>query len=216
MEQEADKHRLFQFIILHQQLNYMQDTIELKDKTGTSRLKVATAVTEFINDYYAFKPNPEDPDPTPWPWRHIVNKAKERIGGRFHSWTSVALNPQPLPPKAAFAIALAEEVIERGAMMQQFTDGFTDTAEQRGIIVVGGYFQRFVDDLCPDRPKLKPPRFPRPWPPDPEPDPRWQGLDLAIIATVFQNEARATDLQSFQNVLNETGEKIMQVAINRL
>jgi hypothetical protein len=194
----------------------MQDTLELKDKTSSPRLKVAAAVTEFIKDYYAFKPNPEDPDPTPWPWRHIINKVKERVGGRFNSWASVALNPQPLPPKAAFAIALAEEVIERGAMMQQLADGFMETGERRGIIVVGGYFQRFVDDLCPERPKIKPPKFWGPWPPEPDPDPRWQGLDLAIIATIFQNEARVTGHEGFRNVLAEAGEKIMQVGVSRL
>ncbi|MEJ7912922.1 MAG: hypothetical protein WKF70_07190, partial [Chitinophagaceae bacterium] len=129
------------------------------------------------------------------------------------SWSS--LNPQPLPPKWNFAIALAEEVIEKASMLQMVADSFSDRGDQRSIIIVSGYINKFVDDICPTPPVIKVPKK-GPWPPDPEPDPRWSGLDLAIMGTLFQNEARMLDGAGMQHALHEAGEKLIQVGVSRL
>jgi len=194
----------------------MQDTLKMSDKTQLSKLKFTAVVNGLISGY---TPDPEDPDPAPWPWRHVINKAFERMAGSYlNKWTFAALNPQPLPPKAHFAIALAHEVIERAAMMQEIAGGLNGDSEERGIIIVSGYINKFVDDICPERPKIKWPkkRWPFPWPPEPEPDPRWSGVELAVIGTIFQNEARLAGHEGIQRALNEAGEKLLETGLSRM
>ena len=62
----------------------------------------------------------------------------------------VALNPQPLPPRAAFLAALARTVVERAELMQEIADAEGRGAQQ-GIIIVSGYPTRFADELCPEK-----------------------------------------------------------------
>ena len=83
------------------------------------------------------------------------------------------LNPQPLPPHAAFALgaSLAGEFL-RAAW----------TADRFGLDM--GRLMDELDDWCPTQPrKPKPP--PQSWPPipDPDPDPRWFGALHAGFAT---------------------------------
>lgn len=194
----------------------MQDTLKMSDKNQLSKLKFTAVVNGLISGY---TPNPEDPDPAPWPWRHVINKAFERMAGSYsNKWTFAALNPQPLPPKVHFAITLAHEVIERAGMMQEIAAGLSNDSEERGIIIVSGYLSKFVDDICPDPPTIKIPkkRWPFPWPPDPNPDPRWTGLELAVIGTIFQNEARLAGHDGIQRALNEAAEKLFEVAVSRM
>lgn len=194
----------------------MQDTLKMSSKSQLSKLKFTAVVNQLIN---AYTPNPEDPDPAPWPWRHVINKVFERMSSSYvNKWTFAALNPQPLPPKIHFSITLAHEVIERAGMMLEVADGLNKDNEERGIIIVGGYLRQFVDDICPELPKIKHPkkRWPFPWPPEPEPNPRWSGIELAVIGTIFQNEARVSGHQGIQRVLNDAGEKLFEVGLSRM
>lgn len=194
----------------------MQDTIKTSDNSQVSKLKFTAVVNQLISGYTS---NPEDPDPAPWPWRHVINKAFEQMVSSYaNKWTFAALNPQPLPPKTQFSIALAQEVIERAGMMQEIAAGLSNGSEERGIIIVSGYLSKFVDDICPERPKIKIPkkRWPIPWPPEPEPDPRWSGFELAVIGTIFQNEARVAGHEGIQRALNDAGEKLFEVGLSRM
>lgn len=161
-------------------------------------------------------PNPEDPDPAPWPWRQLTGKAWRRVFASSHvnSLTWAALNPQPLPPRIQFSIALAQEVMERANLVQEMADGMSNLGEERGIIIVSGYINRFVDDICLIPAKIKLPKWWGPWPPDP--DPRWTGLELAVIGTLFQKEARLTDHQGLQRTLHEGGERLVQAGVSRM
>jgi len=194
----------------------MQDTLKLDDKTTLSRHKLVSLVSELFHDYSALTPDPEDPNPPdpPWPWRHLINKAFDRmlVSTSLHG-TLASLNPQPLPPRFHFSIALAREVVERAVMMQEIADGINENGEKRGIIIVSGYINRFVDDLCPDPPIIKLPK--RKWPFPPDPDPRWTGLELAVIGTHFLREAMLTGNKGLQKALNKAGEKIMDTAVSR-
>jgi hypothetical protein len=198
----------------------MQDTLGASGKVNLSKLNLVSLVNELTYGRKQF-PNPDDPNPgPPWPWSHIINKAIERVVTSLSTHSSllsrVALNPQPLPPKAQFAMVLAEEVIERAAMMYQMADAFNDSGQERGIIIVGGFLNRFVDDICPTPPVIRFPHVGWPFPPDPDPHPEWSGLELAIIGTQFLNEARSLRQTAVQSVFHQAGEKLLQVALSRM
>lgn len=191
----------------------MQETLNAPSKF--SRLNLATLVNELT---FSITQNPEDPNPPPWPWRHLLNRTAERVVTSLSTHGSplsrVALNPQPLPPKAQFALVLAQEVIGQAAMMHQMADAFNHNGEDRGIIIVGGFINRFVDDICPTPPVI---RFPHlGWPFPPHPHPEWSGLELAIMGTQFLNEAKALRQTGVQSVLHKAGEKLMDVAQSRM
>lgn len=122
----------------------------MKDNFEITSQKLVSMISHLINYY----PNPDDPQP-PGPWDPVIRKAYERASLRmssqfqFNSWDLVALNPQPLPPRALFSKALAEEVIDRALFMQEIADGMKPDGGERGIIIVGGIIDKFVDDLCP-------------------------------------------------------------------
>jgi hypothetical protein len=110
--------------------------------------------------------------PQPEPWRSELSTNRlilgiiaarhpeifDVIGGGLNS---VALNPQPLPPRAAFLAAFAEEVIDRSLLMQEVADALNQNGEQQGIIIVGGRLTLLVDELCGNNFKVRIP-FPKP------------------------------------------------------
>src|SRR5947209_20435633 len=103
----------------------MQDVLESKETTQVLKHRLENVVSEMVNDLRADTPNPDDPNPSPWPWRAVINKAFERmlVNTGNTAGTLAALNPQPLPPKAHFSLALAQEIVERAAFMLQIADG---------------------------------------------------------------------------------------------
>lgn len=198
----------------------MQETRNAPGKANLSRLNLVSLVNELTLGSSRFTPDPDDPNPAPWPWRHLINKAVDRVvtGLGIHGspLSRVALNPQPLPPKAQFAMMLGQEVIGQAAMMHQMANALNGNGEERGIIIVGGFINRFVDDICPTPPVIKFPHLDWPFPPDPDPHPEWSGLELAIIGTQFQNEARTLRNTDIQSVFYEAGEKLLHVALSRM
>jgi hypothetical protein len=189
---------------------------EMKNNSGIAIDKVVSMVSQLVNYY----PDPDNPQP-PGPWDPVIRRAYERTAlrmsthSKLNSWDLVALNPQPLPPRAIFSQLLAQEVIERTLLMQEIADAINTDGQERGIIIVGGVTERFVDDLCPDRPKIP---FPKkgPWPPEPDPDPRWQALELLVIGNQFQEAARSAGSESLKNTFKKAAEKIIATGISRM
>lgn len=188
-----------------------------KDNSALIRQKMVSLVNQLVNG----NPNPDDSQP-PGPWDPVIRKAYERASLRMsaqfqlNSWDWVALNPQPLPPRVEFSRALAEEVISKALFMQEIADGMSTNGQERGIIIVGGFINKFVDDLCPDRPKIPFPKKKGPWPPEPDPDQRWQALELFVIGLQFQQQARTTSNEAFRKTFEEAGEKIISTALSRV
>lgn len=67
--------------------------------------------------------------PLPDPWKAVFTSILTRhaeIGDVISSGPSfgeeVALNPQPLPPRFAFLVALAQMVISRAELLQEISD----------------------------------------------------------------------------------------------
>lgn len=87
----------------------------------------------------------------------------DALGGGHSYGDTVSLNPQPLPPRAAFIQALARTVASRAELLQEISDAMRGEGDEHGIIIVSGYLARFADDYCGTVVKLKYP-FPGPRP----------------------------------------------------
>jgi hypothetical protein len=128
----------------------------------------------------------------------------------------VALNPQPLPPKAAFAVALAQEVVDRAMLMQEVADALPQGGGERGIIIVGGLVSRFIDDCGNDRIWKK-----RPFPPPPPPPYRDVGdklspIELLSMAAVFEQGARSAANEQVRQKFAEAGTRLGEMAAGRM
>ncbi len=134
-------------------------------------------------------------------------------GGQFYNRAAAELNPQPLPPRAAFLAAFAQEVIERAGLMQEIADAMNQSGEERGIIIVSGYLGRLVDDLCPEPIKI---RIPIPPKPKFDADDRLSGLELIVTGAVFEQNAALTANAGLRQELSNAGAKLIETGIARI
>jgi hypothetical protein len=137
----------------------------------------------------------------------------DALGGGPSFGDEVALNPQPLPPRAAFLIAAAQAVIRRAELLQEIASATSNDGSQQGIIIVGGYTSRFSDDWCGTGFKLR-------WP-FPGPRPHWfpnklNAIDLIVVATQFEQAAKETFSQELRQHLAKTSAKFTEVGMSRL
>ena len=160
--------------------------------------------------------------PTPEPWntefnaRQILGLIASRNpgifdvigGGRFDI---AALNPQPLPPRAAFLTAFAEEVIDRALLMQEIADAM-DQGDERGIIIVSGKLQLLVDELCGNNFKVKIP-FPKPKRGESE---LLSSLELLTVSAVFQQNAATVAHEGVRRELRNAAAKLAEAGIARM
>jgi hypothetical protein len=183
----------------------------MKIQETISQRALLCSVRQLINGY----PDPENPQP-PGPWDPVIRRALQRtlwvFGPLPDPWVQVSLNPQPLPPIFALAHAIAQEVIDRAASIQEVTDAQRE-GNQRGIIIVGGYISRFVDDYCGNDFRLK-------WP-FPGPRPWWfseevRGLDLVIASMEFEQAASNTFNEGLKQSLGDASTKLAQTGLSRL
>ena len=180
------------------------------------------------------KPGPWDPvirkvarqvfGPSPEPWRSefsvdrlILSIIAARhpaiydvIGGGRFNWA--ALNPQPLPPVAAFVVAFTEEVIDRILLMQDLADAMNQTGEQQGIIIVSGRLSLLVDELCGNNFKIK---IPIPHPKR-ETDELLSGLELMMAGVVCEQASATIAHESLQQELSNAAGKLIETGLARL
>jgi hypothetical protein len=124
----------------------------------------------------------------------------------------VGLNPQPLPPRAAFLAALARTVVERAELMQEIADA-QGRGEQQGIIIVGGYPTRFADELCPEKFRFK---WPFPHPPHPWFKQELDGVDLLMLATEFGQAAKEAFSPALRQGLAAASAKFAETGLSRM
>jgi len=194
---------------------------------------VIRVALERIN---VFGPHPEPwkvfGDPVPWrtieavfgpqpePWKVIFASILARhpaiwdaIGGGHSFSEEVALNPQPLPPRFAFLVSLAQTVISRAELLQEIADATRREGEQQGIIIVSGYIARFVDDICGNDFRFK---WPFPWP-----RPNWlakevSGIDLVVMATQFDQAANETFNRELRQNLADASAKLAEAGLSKM
>jgi hypothetical protein len=162
--------------------------------------------------------------PQPEPWRSEVSTNRLILGiiaarhpeifdviggGRLNS---VALNPQPLPPRATFLAAFAEEAIDRALLMQEVADGLNQTGEQQGIIIVGGRLSLLVDELCGNNFKVRIP-FPKP---KRDEDEFLSGLELLAVGAVFEQNAATVAHEGLRQELRNAGARLIETGIARM
>lgn len=190
-----------------------------------------------LKDVLRFGPHPEPwrlgPDPIPWRFGRspdrwvssLINSGLlEQIGRRFPAIFDliggglrpgdlVALNPQPLPPRERFILALGEAVVARAEQLAEATSAIGDQGEERGIIIVGGYVGRLVDDWCGTGYR---PRWPFPGPP-----PWWfqqevSARDILTLGASLHQASREAFHLVVGRALDEQADKLAQVGLERM
>src|SRR5688572_4467482 len=163
----------------------------------------------FVRTIIGPRQGPEEgTQPTPpTPWDPVVREALERIG------TRVALNPQPLPPRYAFMVAVAQTVISRAQLLQELAEAMPRQGAQNEGIDVGGYTSRLTDDLCGTGFRL---RYPFPGP-----RPQWfaselDGIDLMVMATQFEDAAREAFNPHVRQNLAEVSAKLAEAGCSKV
>jgi hypothetical protein len=158
--------------------------------------------------------------PKPEPWKVIFASILashpeiwDVIGGGRSYGEEVALNPQPLPPRFAFLVSLAQTVISRAELLQEIADATRREGEQQGIIIVSGYITRFVDDICGNDFRFK---WPFPWP-----RPNWlvkevSGIDLVVMATQFDQAANETFNQELRQNLANASAQLVEAGLSKM
>ncbi len=148
--------------------------------------------------------------PELWEIIHPHEPALAAAIGRLRPGVRVGLNPQPLPPKELAASVLSTvTAIAGAAAVAQYLD-----RDPAAILADVG------DDWCPTRPQPKipwPRRFPVPWPPGPDPDPREiEGLTAAIqaqAALAFQAFADTVADERLAAGFADLSERLAQASI---
>lgn len=158
--------------------------------------------------------------PRPEPWKLLLAsiltrhpEALDGIGGGHGFGDEVALNPQPLPPRYALLMAVAQTLVRRAELLQELSDAAASQAEQQGIIIVGGYINRFTDDFCGTDFRLK-------WP-FPGPRPHWfapelAAIDLVVMATQFEDAARQSYGEALRDSLAGAASRFAETGLARL
>lgn len=158
--------------------------------------------------------------PHPEPWKLVLAGILARhpaifdaIGDEHDHGDEVALNPQPLPPRYAFLLAVVQTLVERAELLQELADATTRKGEQAGIIIVSGYVGRFSDDFCGNGFRLK-------WP-FPGPRPYWfthelDAIDLVVMSTQFELAAQQAFNQDLRRSLAGAGSRFVEAGLSRL
>lgn len=217
----------------------MQATQKSSETINIPREKLFALVSQMFGGT-GDNPNPDEPH-KPGPWDPVIRQvASQFFGPRPEPWRTeanlravlefiaarhpaifdaigdplslVALNPQPLPPRAAFLAVFTQAVIDRVLLTQEIADAMNQTGEQQGIIIVGGRLSMLVDELCGNNFKVKIP-IPRP---KHDTDKMLSALDLLTAAAVFgQNAATVADA-SLRQELSKAGAKLAEAGIARM
>jgi len=186
-----------------------------------------------------FAPHPEPwvfgPHPEPWrlsfgqgvQWRSELNlhRAIEEFfasrhpeifetigGGQLFSRAAAELNPQPLPPRAAFLAAFTQVVIDRALLTQEIAEAINQTGEQHGIIIVNGRIKQFItdiDELCPRIPK----KFPKP---KGSSEDRFSAFELLTAGAVFEHNAATVSDENLRQELRNDGAKLIESGVARM
>jgi len=190
------------------------------------------------DDEHPLKPGPWDPviraalerikvfEPQPNPWNSVLAKILrqhpemwEVVGGGLGGpggpgfGEKVTINPQPLPPRVAFLVSVAQAVTSHAELLQEIADATRREGEQHAIIFVGGYTSRFSDDWCGNGFRLK-------WP-FPGPRPHWftnelDGIDLVVMATQFEQAAKESFSPDLRQNLLDVSAKLAEAGVSKM
>ena len=140
-------------------------------------------------------------------WRNRL----EIVGGpQPEPWRAVMLNPQPLPPRELYALALADghiqELLNLDRVGALFGGDVTERALGRSLQLVAE-----IDDLCP-----RWPHWPKGWPPPPPPP--WEreemtATELFVFGSRFLAASELVEQEKLQEALTALGEKALGLSV---
>jgi hypothetical protein len=182
------------------------------DAFRISRKALVSMVSQLVGGY----PNPEDPDP-PGPWGPVIRRAVDRVrwvsGPHPEPWLEVALNPQPLPPRIALAVSLAQAVVDRAISLHEVAEVLPD--QTTAINAASAMMSRFIDDCGNGRiPPWK--RWPFPWPPRDDLDEAITPLELVVMGVQFENAVGFVESRQLQEDLRRGGAQLMEMGLERM
>lgn len=161
--------------------------------------------------------------PEPWRGKFDSGQILRIIARRFpqiwdvigdgRGFDDVALNPQPLPPRYAFAEALAQVFIRRAEVMSDVIANLRAAGlEERGIIVVGGRdFLTMIDEICGNGFRLIRPK-PRPfWWKD-----SFGTAEYLIMAARFEQSVSETADENLSGVFRKAAAKLLDAGLEKL
>jgi hypothetical protein len=140
-------------------------------------------------------------------WRRLIDVV---AGPHPEPWRAVMLNPQPLPPREAYAFTLADahlrDVLALDRLGAVFGEQVAERTLEQSLRLVTE-----IDDLCP-----RWPRWPKGWPPPPPPP--WEGEEMTPTALfVFgMRFLAASELPApgrLQEALTGLGEKALSLSL---
>lgn len=170
-------------------------------------------LVRLVSHLAGLYPNPDDPDPV-GPWGPVIRKALWRVRwaagpGQPDPWVWAALNPQPLPPRYAVAVALGQAVVDQVGSLEEMAQALPEGSRSSIAAYVKGFIGRFVDDCGNGHIVIRIPKG-GPYPPgDDEPKPIGPeetvliGVQLALSAGVNPD-------------LGEAGAKLMELGLSRM
>ena len=174
----------------------------------------APALLSLFGPSSAF-PNPDDSNP-PGPWGPVIRRAEERVrsilGPSPEPWDEV-FGPSPDPWRAAFAQALAEEVIDRATLMQGVADALAHAGNSHAIIIIGGFLSHFIDDCGTGRIGQR--HIPHP-PPRHNDDGRLGPRELMLMAAQFEQSAAATSHAGLRQEFAKASARLLEIGVGRL
>jgi hypothetical protein len=139
-------------------------------------------------------------------WSQLV----EHVAGPHPDpWRAIMLNPQPLPPRARYALGLTDaymqEIVQLDRVAILSEDAVAQRAVDRSFRLVAD-----VDELCP-----RWPRWPKTWPPPPPP-PWWRetmtDTELFLFGTRILAAAEALEHGQLQEAVARLGERVLDLS----
>ena len=156
--------------------------------------------------------------PHPEPWRRSFESARLRNLARIktEAWdgiddrfSSVALNPQPLPPQWRFPVEFARAAMDRFETIQQTAEIIGgENGGDRAIIVVGGKVSELVDEVCGNS-------FRRKWP-IPPPKGGDLGEELIVMGMEFIRGSSNVANSELAGQFGAAGRKLIEEGTRRL
>ncbi|MDQ5823288.1 MAG: hypothetical protein M3441_03640 [Chloroflexota bacterium] len=150
--------------------------------------------------------NPQAYDAPPYNdwWGTLV------AGQRPEPWSIAMLNPQPLPPRVAYALTLASAHIQEVLTLDKMGALLGgEAADRAGRQAVSHVVE--LDELCPRWPPS--PRFWRPWP-----RPNWEleemtTIELTVFGLSFLAASEFVEHRDLQKSLVGLGQKALDLSM---
>ena len=172
---------------------------------------------------------PHDPNnpPPPGPKDPVIRRVLERfrhvlghsvpwsVDGLYpEPWLTVALNPQPLPPRLALATALAQEMIDRTMLLQDLADALPEETQAHVREAMGRRLSLFAGDYCGTIPIPIPIPLPGPSQGDGVAEPI-RAVEQVVMGVAFKRAAEGLPSGTLRNDFDEVGDRLIEAGVAR-